>query len=146
MVVARDEMQSALRARILERAGGLPNVTVREDVPLSDVGHFFEEAKLFVNTSAYEGFPNTFIQAALHGAPILSCCVDPDRVLAERRIGSCADGKFERLVESAQELCDNEPLRMEMGRRAIAYAREYHDVTNTTEQFKTLVRKVSPGR
>ena len=146
MVAARDATQPALHARILDRAGNLSNVTVREDVLWSDVGEYFEQAKLFVNTSTYEGFPNTFVQSAMRGVPILSWQVDPDRVLAERRIGSCAEGSFERLVAATEELCDNEPLRMEVGRRAIAYARAYHDLTRTTAQFKELIRRVTRGR
>src|SRR3970282_149084 len=62
------------------RPAGLPNVTMHENVPLRDVGRLFEQAKLFVNTSTYEGFPNTFVQAALQGVPTLSWSVDPDGV------------------------------------------------------------------
>lgn len=146
MVAAHDEAQPALHGRILDRASRLSNVTMREDAPWSDVGRYFEEAKLFVNTSTYEGFPNTFVQAAIQGVPILSWKVDPDHVLAERRIGTCADGSFERLVAATEEFCDNEPLRIEFGRRATAYARAYHDLACTTAQFKELIRRVTRCR
>jgi len=146
MVASRDETHSALCATIRSRAGRLSNVVLKEDVPWTEVGRFFEEAKLFVNTSTYEGFPNTFVQAALQAIPILSWTVDPDRVLARHRIGVCAAGAFERLLESTKELCDNDVLRSEMGNRAGAYAREYHALSHTTGRFKTLIKSLlRPG-
>lgn len=142
MVVSRDETHTELLLGIRNRAGRLPNLLLLEDVPWSQIGCFFEEAKLFVNTSTYEGFPNTFVQAALHGAPILSWTVDPDKVLTERRIGFCAGGSFERLAAALESLCADDPLRAESGRQAIAYAREHHDLRRAADEFKSLCRSM----
>lgn len=143
MVVSRDETHTELLLGVRNRAGRLPNLLLLEDVPWSQIGRFFEEAKLFVNTSTYEGFPNTFVQAALHGAPILSWTVDPDKVLTQRRIGFCAGGSFERLAAAIESLCADDPLRVESGRQAIAYAREHHDLRRAADEFKSLCRSMS---
>jgi len=144
LVAFRDDMQPALCARIRSRASRLPNVSLKEGVAWSDIGRFFEQAKLFVNTSVYEGFPNTFVQAAHHSVPILSWSVDPDLVLTRHRIGFCGEGVFERLCEAAQELCDNDSLRLEMGDRAAAYARDHHDLGIMTAQFKAMIQSLLP--
>jgi glycosyltransferase involved in cell wall biosynthesis len=109
-------------------------------VAWQDIGRFFEDAKLFVNTSTYEGFPNTFVQAAMQATPILSWAVDPDGVLTRHRIGYCADGSFERLVEETRRLCASESRRADMGRRAWDYARQYHDLQRSVRELKALVQ------
>lgn len=140
MVGMRDDTQAALHAHIRRRVAGLSNVTFAEDVPWKDIDRVFAGATLFVNTSTYEGFPNTFVQAALHSLPIVSWAVDPDQVLSRHRIGFCCAEMFERLVEATQDLWGNESLRLETGRRAAAYARGYHDLSRMTAQFKSLIR------
>lgn len=144
MVVMGDKSQDRWRRSLLSRAAALPNVTVHENVPWRDIGRWFEEAKLFVNTSRYEGFPNTFVQAALHATPILSWAVDPDGVLTRHRIGYCAGRSFERLAEEAERLCASDPQRAAMGRRARDYARQYHDLERSVRELKALVRTLKP--
>ncbi len=142
MVGMRDRTHGELWHQVRERAIRLPNVQWYENVPLSSVDSHFAEAKLFVSTSEYEGFPNTFVQAAAHGVPIVSWRVDPDRVLSEHRIGICAGGSFERLLSSARMLCADDHQRREMGSRAKTYARECHDLNKRAAEFKCLLRRL----
>jgi glycosyltransferase involved in cell wall biosynthesis len=128
------------------RAAGLANVTVHENIPWTEIDEFFEQAGLLVNTSTYEGFPNTFAQAAMHGTPILSWTVDPDGVLTRYRIGICAEGSFDRLVSATEQVCGSQSLRHELGTRALAYAREHHDINRSAEEVKALVRALTGSR
>ena len=145
MLIMKDERHADLWQRVLARAAALKNVTVREAVlPWDEVDRLFTDAKLFVNTSTYEGFPNTFVQAAMRATPILSWAVDPDRVLARHRIGLCAGRSFERLAVDAERLCAAEPQRAEMGRRAWEYAKGHHDLHRSVAKLKALVQSLGP--
>ncbi|MGH7227808.1 MAG: glycosyltransferase family 4 protein [Nitrospiraceae bacterium] len=146
MVAMRDGSYESLLQNVRKRAAALPNVTVHEDVPWREIDQFFAQAKLFVNTSTYEGFPNTFVQAAMHRIPILSWAVDPDGVLASHGIGTCAAGSFDRLVASAEQLCSSDALRAELGHRALVYAREHHDLARSVDELKVLVRTLARQR
>ncbi|MGH7255989.1 MAG: glycosyltransferase, partial [Nitrospirales bacterium] len=130
---------------VRDRVSALTNVTLALDVPLPEVDRFFARAKILVNTSTYEGFPNTFVQAALHGAPILSWTVDPDRVLTTQQIGLCAGGSFECLVEAVGRLCADESARRALADRAREYARRHHDLNRTVAEFKALIRSLHEG-
>lgn len=148
MVLMRDEAHEDLCRSVRARVATLPNVTIHEDIAWQDVGRFFEEAKLFVNTSTYEGFPNTFVQAAMQAVPILSWVVDPDGVLTRHRIGYCAGGSFERLAEETERICASKPHRVDMGRLAWEFAREHHDLRGAVQRLKSMLRSlgaVAPG-
>ncbi len=142
MIAMPDNAHDGLWESVRRRAGSLANVTVYERIPWNEVNAHFEQAKLFVNTSAYEGFPNTFVQAAMHGTPILSWTVDPDDVLARYRIGICASGSFERLLAAAARVCTEKDLRAELAHRAVTYARDHHDLHQISGELKALMRSL----
>jgi len=57
---------------IARQGRGLSNLTMTGHVPFRDVGAAFDGASVCLNTSDYEGLPNTFMQAWLRGIPTLS--------------------------------------------------------------------------
>ena len=104
----------AMRARAAE----LPNLEFKGFLPLAEVERWFDRGCVLVNTSTYEGMPNTFLQAWARGVPTVAT-VDVEapvhRVgtsieqlanLVERAIADPAQGKacreyFERIHSSA---------------------------------------------
>ena len=140
MAAMRDQAHPDLLHTLRRRAATLPQVTFYDGVPWGESDRLFSQAKLFVNTSTFEGFPNTFVQAALHCVPILSWRVNPDSVLTTHRIGACADSSFERLVEETGRFADDEELRREAGDRARRYAETHHDVARAAEAVNALLR------
>lgn len=109
------------------RAAKLMNVKFHEHVPYAKVQQYFDRAEVFVNTSEFEGFPNTFIQAGQGGATILSLLVDPDELLSVHQAGLCAAGDWQTFLEDARELLEDEATRSELQRRAQAFVGEWHD-------------------
>ncbi len=71
--------------RIRDEAAKLPNVDFRGFLPLAEVEPWFDRARVLVNTSVYEGMPNTFMQAWARGVPTLAT-VDVGALLNERSV------------------------------------------------------------
>lgn len=68
------------------RATTLPNLDFRGAVPYDQVNQYYARAKIFINTSDSEGFPNSFLQSWIRGVPVLSF-FDPDAIIASRGLG-----------------------------------------------------------
>jgi glycosyltransferase involved in cell wall biosynthesis len=97
---------------------------------------------ILVNTSDYEGFPNTFIQAWLHEVPVVSLHVDPDNVLTRQGLGFHSGG-LDRLVQDTRNLIENTDLRTRIGKKARAYALEHHGLARNLNQVAAFFEKVS---
>jgi glycosyltransferase involved in cell wall biosynthesis len=63
-----DEYAQGIRAA----AESLPNVEYRGFLPFLEADQQFSGARVLVNTSMYEGFPNTFLQAWARGVPSIA--------------------------------------------------------------------------
>lgn len=58
--------------RVRAAAAALPNVEFKGFLPLAEVERWFDRARVLVNTSAFEGMPNTFLQAWARGVPTVA--------------------------------------------------------------------------
>lgn len=117
---------------LLRRMASAPNVQYLGARSQGEVNELLARAHVFVNTSRYEGFPNTFIQAWMREVPVVSLHVDPDRLLERERTGIFCDGSKERLAGAVRELISNAEVRTEFARRACSYALTRHSMANAT--------------
>lgn len=117
----------------------LANFTLLQSVRFQDTDQYYAEAKLLINTSTFEGFPNTFIQAGLAGCPILSYIVNPDTVLTTHQIGWCADGDIKKFSELFNTICTDTATWKEYSKNIAQYMRRQHDITAT---YQILLRAI----
>lgn len=86
------------------------------------VNGLLARAHILVNTSLYEGFSNTFIQAWMRKVPVLSLRVNPDALLSSGDLGYCAGDNYQRLKEYLSSLLNNPDQIQNMGTFAQEYA------------------------
>jgi len=122
---------------LIQEAGAIGNLTFIERVPFHKIDHYFETAKIYVNTSDSEGFPNTFVQACKAGAAILSFAVNPDGFLDTYQCGCCCQGQEQKMAEYLSRMLENNRYQ-ELGRNGAAYARQHHDIRRIIGHYKEL--------
>ncbi len=126
-------------------AADRPNLEFHDRVPFRQIDRFFERAKVLVNTSDSEGFSNAFIQACVHGVPILSLRVNPDLFLTRHSCGIDCGSSPDRLAEGLRFLLEDDRY-LELGQNARAYAERHHAIARIVEQYKELFLRLSNGR
>jgi len=113
---------------MMERIARTANLEYLGELPIDAVNQRMAQAAIHVNTSSYEGFPNTFIQAWAQGAVVATIAVDPDEEGMEKLgIGICA-GSFEGLRTTIDQLARSAERRQAIAERAFAFAHANHSL------------------
>jgi len=120
----------------------IKNLTFIESVPFEKVDKYFSEACLFVNTSIHEGFPNTFVQAVMHGVPIVSLSVNPDNFINEYQCGFFADDNLEIIYNQSLKILEKPSEWEVFSRNAYEYAKENHDIEKNIIKFKKIINNL----
>ncbi len=92
--------------KITESAQHIANLNYLGFRPLEETEKLFGRVKLFVNTSQYEGFPNTFLQAWSRGVPVISF-VDPDGLITRNKLGLVVKD-LKEMIECTRSILNNE--------------------------------------
>lgn len=125
------------------RAKELGNVEMTGFVPFADVESQFDGASILVNTSAAEGFPNTFLQAWSRGMPSVSFFdssvrsggLDVGYVVAD----------MESMVERVKRVKTNPDEWHKQGERAMQYARQNNSVGSVVDRYEVVFGQLAPS-
>lgn len=124
---------------IEEKANKSKNLIFIDRVPFNDIQFYFNRAKIFINTSEYEGFPNTFLQAGIAKTPILSLNVNPDEFINKYNCGFFCENDFDKLVENANILINNKEEWDEKSGNVLNYVKENHDIHKNVEKLTNWI-------
>ncbi len=97
------------------------------------------ESHVLINTSQYEGFSNTFVQAWMRKTIVMSLNSDPDNLLSTQRIGFLLNSPDE-MENKLRELLQNRELLSEMGQKAFDYANENHSYQKNMEVLTKIMK------
>ncbi len=131
----------SLKKRFERELSALGNIEFKGELSSDNVNCVLATSHILINTSLYEGYPNTFIEAWMRAVPVVSLNVDPDDVLVKRGIGFHS-GSYANLVRDTKRLILDKELRKNMGEEARRYAIQNHALetgsTKVIEMMKAL--------
>ncbi|KKK81418.1 hypothetical protein LCGC14_2813630, partial [marine sediment metagenome] len=107
---------------------------------------YFKEAKIFINTSIYEGFPNTFIQAFKNKTPVISLNVNPDEILTKNKIGIFCHDDLKKMEFSINQFFENQELYDSYSKNAFSYVKNNHDIKHISKKWLLLCEKIYDNR
>jgi glycosyltransferase involved in cell wall biosynthesis len=127
--------------KVMETAGGLENLEYVGVVPFQEIDTYFSKASLLVNTSLFEGFPTSFLQAWANHTPVVSLNVDPDKLLSEHGLGICSQN-LQQIILDIKRLLEDPELRMEIGANGRKYVEKEHDATLIVQDYMVSIRSL----
>jgi glycosyltransferase involved in cell wall biosynthesis len=95
MIGGPDGRERELNEEVAKECAALPNMEFLGFQPFAQTEQYFDQCRVFINTSEMEGFPNTFLQSWRRGIPVISY-VDPDGIIHKFGLG--------RTVTTAEEM------------------------------------------
>ncbi len=122
----------------------ISNLELVEQVPFKQINEYFARAKVFVNTSTGEGFPNTFLQAMMNKTPILSLNVDPDDFINKYECGFSCNDNFNDLKDKLDYVLNDKDIRVNMGENGYKYISKNHNIKENLKLWKEIIRKLLP--
>ena len=131
-----------LHRKCLAEAQELSNITLFEYVPFEQIEKYFASAYLHLNTSVFEGFPNTFLQAAKYGVPTVSLKVDPGNMLSHYGCGVACEDNFEVFKQTVQSLMTNNQLRKSYSEKSLEYIAKHHDKEIIVPKFEAVLHEL----
>lgn len=124
-------------SRVRDRADSLANVTYEGFVPPDEMATYFSRALALVNTSDYEGFPNTFLEAWRYETPVVSLFHELDGVLDDRGIGF-QSGSQDRLTTDVRRIVEDDALRTSMGEKGRQFLRDNYQLDRVVDEYEAV--------
>lgn len=125
------------------RAAELNNVTYTGPVAPDEIHEYYQKAIALVNTSAFEGFPNTFLEAWRYATPVVSLSLDPGRFLtAGADPTGFANGSVSELSTLVDELATSPEFRRDLGVVGMDSFLEQYQLDAVVESYRRVIEDV----
>ncbi|NLF29739.1 MAG: glycosyltransferase family 4 protein [Planctomycetes bacterium] len=124
-------------------AGRLANVRMHGRVHHDQMAKYYGEAQVLCSTSAYEGFPNTFLEAWSHGLPVVAT-FDPDGLIRRERLGRVVDD-IEQAEQAIRDVLGSPPEWEAASAAARQYVLQHHEIDAAMSKFEEMFLRVHSG-
>jgi glycosyltransferase involved in cell wall biosynthesis len=116
--------EEALFRELRHAAVAKPGMMFHGRLSYWDANHLYARARLLLNTSDVEGFPNSYLQAWIRGVPVVTL-IDPDGVIEREGLGIAAPSPAQIPAAIRYLLRDPAAWRAASNRCRAFMAREY---------------------
>ncbi len=124
--------------KVRDEASAIDNLQFVGAVPYSEVNAYFSRAKLFLNTSDSEGFPNSFLQAWVRRVPVVSF-FDPDGLIASEGLGISVNSQ-DNFSAALSGLLTNDDERERIGQRARQFVVNRYGSQTIVQEYERLIQ------
>lgn len=139
-VVGPVDTDKPYHRQIKRRGKELTNVSVIGEVSPSEIHKHYRNAAAVVNTSSFEGFPNTFLEAWRQATPVVSLDIDTGRYLPTS-IGY-AEGDLDELRRQVTKLGENIDYRRELGEKMLDTFESRYSLKNIAREYSSYLSSV----
>ena len=119
LVIVGDGSERQALERAVKKAGIEKSVFFEGWQKQDDLARYYQTTDLFLNTSLYEGYGRTLVEAAYNGCPIVTTDVGiVGEILSPESVWMCDVGNAECVVKSMIDAIENADVRRRRARNA----------------------------
>lgn len=144
VMIGGPSRNTSIFAEIQQAASRLSNVVFKGFIPYSEIGTYFDNAAIFLNTSIKEGFPNTFLQSWARRIPTISFFSPFPETMPDKPGHYVAN--ISEAVEKIATLMADRGTRFKEGERCFEYFMENHEVSKVISQYDDIFNAVMGKR
>ncbi len=135
-VVGVANSNSDYASNLTKRAVGIRNVKMHGRISHEEMPKYYRSSNILCCTSAYEGFPNTFLEAWSVGIPVVST-FDPDDVIQKKGLGLVAHN-LEEIASRLREISQSPEIWQKASKAAKQYYQTNHAIDVSLPRFERL--------
>ncbi len=139
MIAPEQYHERSLFQSIKQQAKQLKNMQFFNYVPFANIQRYYDQAKVLVNTSDFEGYTYTLIQCGMSATPIAYSKVNPDEVITKHHLGVFADGDMQRLTQGIKRLLEDKKHWRESSRHINQFVAGHHDIDAVGQDWDRLI-------
>lgn len=139
-VVGGANADSDYASPLIRRAAGIANIHMHGWVPHSEIIQYYQRCHVLCCTSAYEGFPNTFLEAWSLGVPVVST-FDPDSIISMNGLGWVARD-VDELAACLRQIVQSPQSWLTASKAARQYYLANHTEEACLPRFERLFREL----
>ena len=127
---------------VARKARAIANISFHGPLPYWDTADLYGRARVFVNTSDVEGFPNSYLQAWIRGVPVVTL-IDPDGIIEREGLGVAAKSADGIRDAARGLLADSNAWKAASDRCRAFMAREYGEdriLATYVDTFENVMR------
>jgi glycosyltransferase involved in cell wall biosynthesis len=140
-----DRRSQQYYASLVEAARALPNVEMKGFVPFTEAERWFNGARLVLNTSLYEGFPNTFLQAWSRGTPTVAF-IDTGSRTGEGEAVYDAVADVSEASWKVERLMRDDILWQQASQRVLGHFRANHSIDAIIDRYEREIALLAGTR
>jgi glycosyltransferase involved in cell wall biosynthesis len=125
-------------------SAALPNLSFHGRIPYHNVGDFYDRARVFVNTSDSEGFPNSYLQSWRRGVPVVAF-FDPGGLIRREGLGYAVSG-MDEMQQAVEKLLTDDDEWQRISARCRAYMERHHGDDAVLEPYLTAIEQAYSAR
>jgi glycosyltransferase involved in cell wall biosynthesis len=129
---------------IAARASEIENLRFEGFVQPDEIYQYYNNAAIFVNTSDYEGFPNTFLEAWGYAVPVVSLYFSLDRTLEFEPVGEVA-GSMSNLIKIINSLHNNSGRQRVYGLNGRDLVANRYSIEAVVDKYASVFKNASSG-
>lgn len=138
VMVAQPSNDGSHHRVVQNKAESIPNLEFVDTVSPDKIHEYYNRATVLVNTSDFEGFPNTYLEAWRYRTPVVALYHTVGDAFETQNI-SIQSGSLSQLQSDVERLHTDSDLRSQLGKNAREYVKQNYLLSDVVSRYEKVL-------